>query len=410
MRCLVVSCVYPPEPVVSAQTSAQIAENLKQKGHEVRVITSFPNRPGGKIYPGHARGLFQYLKRPDGFELIRCFSVLSPESRLFTRFLENVTFGLTSGWVVLTSKKPDVIYSNSWPIFATGIIWAIAGLRKIPLVIYVQDMYPESLSVHGRIPTHRWTLNFFRWVDGIIARGSQAVIVISERFAEVYRRDRKVSAEHIYVVPNWVEGNALIIKRADNPIRKEHSIPEEAFLLVYGGNIGEVAGVEAVIEAFRCLSHLPSVYLLIAGDGTNLANCQKLANEIASGKIFFHTPWRNDYKVLSAADVLILPTRGKQSLNSVPSKLLAYLLAARPVLAAVLPESDTAQIIEKAGCGWIIPPDNTDLIANKIEELAKLPEQLLAQMGSAGRQYALENLTAETCLPKMIDILERVAV
>ena len=129
---------------------------------------------------------------------------------------------------------------------------------------------------------------------------------------------------------------------------------------------------------------------------------------IKNVRIIFHTPWayEDTSKVLAAADVLVLPTKGEQSLASVPSKLLSYLLASKPILAMVLPESVSADVIEKAACGWIVSPNNIDLLAKKVDKLASLPEQLLDKMGYAGRQYALQNFTTESCLPKVIEIIK----
>ena len=187
-----------------------------------------------------------------------------------------------------------------------------------------------------------------------------------------------------------------------------------AFVLVYGGNVGVAAGVETVIAAMRLVKTGRETVLVIAGSGSQLAACRKLAqgmDGMPEVRVLFHSPWAAEEtsQVLAAADVLVLPTRGTQSLASIPSKLLAYLLAARPVLALVLPESDTAGVIEAAGCGWVVPPDDPERLAGKIAELAGLPEQLLEQMGAAGREYALQHFSAETCLPKVIEIIQNAA-
>lgn len=102
MRVLIVSAVFPPEPVVSSQTSAQIAQALVERGHDVTVIMAFPNRPAGKLFSGYSRRLFQHKKSHAGVELVRCSSFLSPKSRMANRFLENISFGFTAGLVAFT--------------------------------------------------------------------------------------------------------------------------------------------------------------------------------------------------------------------------------------------------------------------------------------------------------------------
>ena len=409
MRCLIVSAVFPPEPVVSSQTSAQVAQALVERGNDVTVVTAFPSRPAGKPYPGYSRRLFQRENGPAGFELVRCFSFLSSESRMASRFLENISFGLTSGCAALISRRPDVIYVNTWPIFATGILFIVSRLRKIPMVISVQDVYPESMVSQKRIRADGLLARWMYWVDKRITRGCQAVIVISESFAAIYSNERGVVPERLHVIPNWVDNKSVTPDddRA-NEFRANRNIPYDAFVIVYGGNVGAAAGVETVIESFRYLTNSREVYLIIAGAGGNLAACQQLAKKIDCRRVSFHTPWllEETSMILSASDVLILPTRGRQSLVSVPSKLIAYMLAARPVIALALPQSDLAEMVERSGCGWVVEPDQPEQLAAKIKEVMAIEPSERTRRGQAGRMFALRNLTREVCLPKVIAILE----
>ena len=93
--------------------------------------------------------------------------------------------------------------------------------------------------------------------------------------------------------------------------------------------------------------------------------------------------------MIKMADVLLLPTKGRQSLNSIPSKLITYLLSGRPVIAAVLPESDTAAAILESGAGWVVNPDSAELMAEAILAASEQSAESLRRMGSAGREYAL---------------------
>jgi colanic acid biosynthesis glycosyl transferase WcaI len=436
MHVAIVSAIFPPEPVVSAQTSAHVAEALVQRGHRVSVITTFPNRPAGKLYPGYSRRLYRREKTPQGFEITRCFSILSPRSSLASRFLENVSFGLTSGWAVLRLTAPDLVYANTWPILASGILFAVCRLRRIPLVISVQDVYPESLVAQQRIQAGGVIARCMQWLDGLIARGAQAVLVISERFSRIYRESRGVIPARVHVVPNWLDENSIALRsdRDGRPdrFRNRLGIPPQAFVLAYGGNIGVAAGLETVIEASLHLgdreaatsserSEAAGVYLLIGGEGSRLAACQALTqrsvrphrpvSDPARGRVVFHTPWpvEETSLLLRSADVLVLPTRGTQSLASVPSKLVSYMLAARPVIALALPDSDVAELIERSGCGWVVEPDDPERLAARIEEVKELSSDELARRGHAGREFALRNLSRSINVPRAIDILERAA-
>jgi len=412
MRILIVSCVFPPEPVISSQTSAQVAHALADGGHDITVITAFPSRPAGKLYQGHPRRLFQ-RSQESGFALIRCFTFLSPESWLVSRFLENIAFGVTSGLATLSVRRPDVIYANTWPIFAAGILSLVSRLRHIPMVISIQDVYPESLVTQKRIQADSWLARFIRRIDRWIVKGCQSVIAISESFARIYRNDREVIPERLYIVPNWSDSKSVTPDDdRGTEFRNTRGIPQDAFVVLYGGNIGVAAGVETVIEAIRYLRDMTNLYLVIAGEGSSLSICQALAREIDSRRILFHAPWLKEETspVLSAANVLILPTRGGQSLVSVPSKLVSYMLAARPVIALALPGSDLSKLVkEQSRCGWVVEPDKPEQLADKIKTVAMMSPNDLILYGQAGRDFALENFTGDVCLPRIVHILETIA-
>jgi glycosyltransferase involved in cell wall biosynthesis len=124
-------------------------------------------------------------------------------------------------------------------------------------------------------------------------------------------------------------------------------------------------------------------------------------------RIFFHTPWpkQDTGIVLGAADVLLLPTQGEQSLVSVPSKLISYMLSGRPVLAMVLGNSDSAKLITKAKAGWVIPPDDPAGTAAALKVIAATAPEDIRAAGARGLDYALCHLTREANLPRMIQLL-----
>jgi colanic acid biosynthesis glycosyl transferase WcaI len=412
MNFVVVSCVFPPEPIVSAKTSYDIAAELVRNGHSVTVITSFPNRPGGRLLPGYRRKLFDRTIFHPEIKLIRCASYISDDSSMFSRLFENISFGLTSAAALLRVRKPDVIYANTWPIFATLLIVLISTMRRIPLVINVQDVYPESMVSQKRIAENSIIVVWLRKIDCFIARHSKAVIVITEYFANIYIKSRNVLSTRLFVVPNWIDTESIrtIERRELSKYRLTHGILAENVLFVYGGNIGFASGIDTVVQSFMLLEENSPARLIVAGEGTQLKECKKIVDDAKNTCITFHSPWMQTEteQVLQAAQILILPTRGRQSFSSVPSKLLSYWASARPVLAMALQGSELANMIEISGGGWVIPPDRPDLLLLKIREILKLDTDRLLEMGKKGREYVLMNYSKSHCLPKVVNVLEKV--
>jgi colanic acid biosynthesis glycosyl transferase WcaI len=408
MKLLIVSAVFPPELTISGQISFQIADELFRRGHQVMVLAPFPSRPDGKLFKGYRRSL--YRRQNMGFSVIRCFSFLSRKSTMGSRLLENIGFAITSSIRVLFAPRPDIIYMNSWVILGSGLVSAAAWIRGIPVAMSVQDVYPESLSEQKRIGPRSVLFRILRAIDSRIAHSAKALIVISERFRETYTLDRGVPADRIHVLQNWGETSAVNVDaRGAYALRQKYGILDHTLLAVYGGNIGAAAGVETAIRAFEYLWNDEDICLLIAGAGSRLQACQELVETKGlQDRVFFYTPWpKKDIAiVLGAADVLMLPTHGEQSLVSVPSKLTSYMLSGRPVLALVLGASDTAKLITGAKAGWVIPPDGA---AAALKVIAATTREDLRATGTRGLDYALCHLTREANLPKMIQLLVQLA-
>jgi len=400
MRVAIVSCVYPPEPVVSSRTSADIAAALRE---DVTVICPFPSRPGGMVFPGYRRR-WRMRESAEGIEIVRCFSSVSAESTLWSRFAENLLFGISSALALLPTRA-DVMFLNSWPVFATAFAAIVARLKRVPYIVSVQDVYPESLLSQRRTAA-RILAPLLRWIDERVARNAAAVIVLSETFASIYRDDRRVDPSRVHVIPNWYRDDSQASPEAAREIRRRFAIADDHFLVVYGGNVGAAAGVEQLIAAVA-RTERPDVRLLVAGGGAHLEACRELAARLAPAQVQFLSPWREDETagVLAAADLLALPTAAEQSRYSVPSKLISYLLAERPVLVVAEEDSELARIVRESAAGWLTPPADEHELAAAILRAVATSEAARREMGVRGRRYAQTHFSPERCVTRILEII-----
>ncbi len=280
-----------------------------------------------------------------------------------------------------------------------------ARLRRIPYVLQVVDLYPESIVSQGRMRSDHWAIRLMRRIDQWIAQGARHVIVLTDSFAQVYEHDRQIAPEKISVIPDWVEEDLDCGDPAEiAEIRRRFQIGDGEFLVAYGGNISVAAGVDTLVKA--CAS-TEGVRGLIAGGGSELPKCQSLAQQTAPEKVAFYSPWPKErtMALYQSADVLVLPTHGTQSVASIPSKLIRYMLSGRPIIAAGLPGTELSHLIEKSGCGWLIPPDDVEAMRAAILEAKQVGATERDRRGRAGREYALCNLTAQNNLPKVIRVM-----
>lgn len=142
-----------------------------------------------------------------------------------------------------------------------------------------------------------------------------------------------------------------------------------------------------------------------------LAKYQELAQKTENPRIFFHTPWLDSEtsSLLAAANLFILPTQGEQSMFSVPSKLISYMLAGHPILSCVGEKSEVARIINTARCGWTIPSTNPQVISEKLLSLSQCSQEELEEYGKRGRDYAMQEMTKKANLPKLIKLMDSIA-
>ncbi|MFH0939738.1 MAG: glycosyltransferase family 4 protein [Planctomycetota bacterium] len=409
MRVIVVSCVFPPEPMTSATTSADVAVGLSRAGHEVTVIAPFPSRPAGILYNGFRRSFRKVCVEPEGYRLLRTFSTISARSVVSSRFLENISFGICAA-VNSAAVRADVVYLNTWPVFASGLFALQAAVRRLPLVVSVQDIYPEAIIEQGKLSANSIAVAALRRIDQWVAHRATKLVTISENFAEFYRSHRGVPKEKIEVVPNWMNDDVIVPGPRNGSFRQRMNIAESAFVVMYVGNVGATADIANSIEAAALISNERQIVFVIAGDGALRSMYEESVRQrgLDNIKFVYPLPQQEFCDVQAAADVMLLPMRKGGAFASVPSKLVAYMLSGRPVLAAVDSQSDTARFIRDADCGQIVSPENPTELVAAIRKFSSRRGDL-EMMGLRARAYAQQHFTVRACVPKLVKIIETAA-
>jgi glycosyltransferase involved in cell wall biosynthesis len=300
----------------------------------------------------------------------------------------------------------DVIYANTWPLLSQALLAWYCAKRRVPLVLHIQDVYPESLL--GKLPGYARNLIAARLVslDRWTAMQAAKVVTISENMRRDYMETRGLAGDKLIALPNWADERRFdcLPSRAEACAR--YGVPEDRFTFLYLGNIGPVAGVELLIEAFHT-AQLPQAQLVIAGDGSAKAGCVVLAHRLdARGVQFVSDPDASKVPLLqSLGHICLLPLRKGAGMSSIPSKLMAYLLSANPVLATVYAESDTARCIQEAQCGWVGEPENVEWLTKQMREVAAMPTAELEAMGQRGRAYGLKHFSKSEGVRKLADVV-----
>ena len=391
-KILLISAVFPPEPVVSALLSSDLAAELTKR-HDVVVLCPRPTRPHGFR--------FENKFEPADYKVIRLNSYTCPQSDPLGRCRESYSFGRQCyRYIIDNSKNIDVIYANTWPLPAQYYTARAARKFNIPFAIHIQDIYPESLF--QKLPFGSSLLNkFLLPFDKYVLKNANKIIAISRKMNDYLVKTRTLDKEKIATVFNWQDESDFTSQKMCKNDNKQ-----QPFTFMYLGNIGPVAGVDFLVAAF-VKSGLGMCKLVIAGSGSMKSAVQKQVRQYANCNIeFCDVPDGKVPEIQNRADVLLLPVKKGATLSSVPSKLPAYMFSAKPVIACVDNQSDTADAIREADCGWIVAPDSVDDLAQMMRDVAGKNLDILCEKGRNGFDYAMLNYSKKENLPQILKIIE----
>jgi glycosyltransferase involved in cell wall biosynthesis len=281
MKIVIVSCVAPPEPVVAGRVNRDIAEMFSDNGDEVVLITPHPSRPLGK----HKKGgkLPEVMDVKTNFKHVRLGSFVYPEYNILLRSYESWDFGYKAiQYINNHVGDADVIYATPWPFLGQFAFVRFNKLKNIPVIMNVQDLYPESLFTKIRSKWLTRMLSPLYGIDKYIARRSSHITVVSESLKDVYLKERGVSENKITVVENWQDETEFVSFQEErlqlfNKYGLQRAVGK--FIFMYLGNIGPVAGLEKVIIEFGLLSG-SKYFLIVAGSGSSKEGCIELANKL----------------------------------------------------------------------------------------------------------------------------------
>jgi glycosyltransferase involved in cell wall biosynthesis len=219
----------------------------------------------------------------------------------------------------------------------------------------------------------------------------------------VYLSDtRQIDRKKFVVVRNWQDEKPFINYTQHQVLKSE----DRLFTFMYVGNVGPLAGIEILFEAFAQAA-LKDARLVIAGSGPAKENLQRKAKRYACTIEFWDVPAGMVPETQAKADVLLLPVKKGFARYSVPSKLAAYLFSAKPVIASVDKDSDTAECIEKSGAGWVVEPDDAQQIASVMGKAFEQSYHVLEEMGSKGLAFSIGNFSKEKNLMMLAEACER---
>jgi len=383
---------YAPEPTSVGPYTTDLAEHLAQLGHDVTVIAAFPHYPQWRWQVD--RPPFRLEESRNGVPVRRIRPVLPRiPSQTLWRLTFDVSLGMTALIESLRVSKPDVVICISPPV-QTGLIGMVRWpLRRPAFVVQAHDLPSQAGAAVGMY-RQGWFYRIATAVEMAFYRRADCVVVISQRFADKLAQ-LGLDAKKVQVIANWGRYDG-VAGEPSAAARAELGVSADQLLAVHTGNMGEKQGLKNVVHAADLMQDLPWARFALVGDGPQSSHLRaQIADRGLQNLVMLPLQSSDRFKVLLASsDVLVLNQRRGVVDSVVPSKLLTYMAAGKPILAAVHPSSTAAEIVERAACGIVVEPENP---AAFVEGMIKLRQQQanLAELGARARQFAEEHFSRE---------------
>lgn len=392
-----------------AARAAELSRHWARMGHSVTVLTGFPNHPTGVVPPewGDRLRQLRYSEVTDGVRVERTWLWPLPNRKAHERIRNYVSFCLSAGFSGLDLPTPDVVIATSPQLLCALAGWWIAWWKRVPFVFEVRDLWPESLAAVGAGGEGTLLHRTLGAIADFLYQRAERIVVVTPAFKEHLVTHRGVAAEKIEIVQNGVETELFRPDaKAAEEIRRQLGL-EECFVICYIGTMGMAHGLETLIAAAEELqTAMPEARFVLIGEGAEKAHIQQLAAKRHLDNIQFldQQPRESIPAFVSAADLcLVLLKRTDLFKTVIPTKLLEYMACARTVVVGV--DGQSRSIVEEAGAGVFVEPENSLALAGTIRELAGDSARRV-QMGSNGRRYIVERLSRERTARDYVEVLE----
>jgi len=398
MKILFVSQWYSPEP--DGRVSA-LAEGLAERGHEVVVITGFPNYPYGKIYEGYCITWRQW-EEINGVSVLRLPLFPDHSHSVIKRALNYLSFSLSllllAPWFI---RKPDVIWSYT-PFMALPTIW-IHKLFRTPYVMEISDIWPDTIIDTGMLKGG-FILQTMGMLASLAYKNAAAITVQNSGF-KPYLTERGAKSEKVFIVENWADEKIYKPVAYNEKLAEKYNLHGK-FNVVFAGNMGLAQGVDNIVAAAKLCKELPKLQFVFIGDGGCLLQAKNLVKKNGLRNVIFISRKLPDEmpEFFAIADVLLVHLRDKPLFEiTLPSKTQTYMACGRPILIAK--RGTDAKILEKKGCALHCEPDNPEALAKSVKQLYKMTKEERNHMGQCGLDLYMTRYRKEVLLGKMENVL-----
>jgi glycosyltransferase involved in cell wall biosynthesis len=378
----------------------ELARHLTSKGHRVTIIAS----PVSYLTGSSTQKRMRWVQRQDegdGVTVLRAYTYHALHRSFLHRVVSFLSFMVSSFIIGLGVGQVDLLWGTSPPIFQGVTAWALARLKRVPLLFEVRDLWP-AFAVAVGVLRNRVLIRLSEWLEGFLYRHADRVMVNSPGFIQ---HVTEKGAQTVTLVPNGSDMSMFDPEGDGEEFRQAHGL-EGKFLCLYAGAHGMSNDLGIVLEAAEILRHQENIAILLVGDGKEKPGLMRRATKMGLTNLHFLPPVpKVEMRIaLSGADACIAILKPVPLYATVyPNKVFDYMAAGRPVLLAI--DGVIREVVEQAGAGWFSPPGDPQALADRIIKLASDPESA-RHMGLAGRAYLETHFDREELADRLAVLIQ----
>ncbi len=370
VRILFLSHFYPPEMGGAASRISGLARWLVKFGHNVTVITGYPNYPIGKIYPDY-KNQKNKIEFIDGVQILRSKVLPVSYQSVLVRLLNYFTLFFTALWSGIRKRNNfDIVIASSPPL-TIGILGLILSkIYKIPWIFDIRDIWPDVAVEAGMVKEDGIVDRLSKKLADYLYKQATYITPVTERkLTKIEKID--IHTSKISVVFNGVDFD-LINNMKQKDWRSELGL-ENKFILSYAGLIGIAQGVNVIIETAIRLKLENNIHFLIVGEGIEKQKLQNRVKSLGLSNITFlpSQPKESIPSLLTTSDIALIPLVSDKLLDAVPSKLLEAWACKLPVI--LIAGGEAADIVSKAQGGIVVSSNDVEGIMTAIIKLKDSP-------------------------------------
>ena len=404
MHILFLSHYFPPESNAPASRTYEHARRwVEDPDVRVTVITNHPNHPYGILFEGYSNRWIAKEKK-DGIDVIRVKTYPAPNAGFIRRTLNYLFFVLASLIGSFFVRKADIVAATSPQFFCALAGYLISLTRRGKFVFELRDIWPESIVAVEAV-RRGIVIKMLEKLELFLYRASCMVIALTDSFkANLVRRG--IPAEKIHVIKNGVDLDSFRPVLPPVELAKKMGV-ENRFVASYIGTIGLAHAVDQLIDVAEILQDTPEIVFLILGEG---ASKKSVENRLAYKKltnVIIHAgvPKEEVAQYYALSNLCLVTLKNTPLFQTViPSKIFEIMAMARPILSTV--DGECRSIIDQAGCGVFVEPENIPDMARVIEELF-LDRARLASMGENGRRFVENHFDRNTSATQYLALLKQ---